>query len=174
MHKNIDLLEKQINLIKTLEEYTIEIYVKNGNFHYSAKFLNTDGSQSSIQIPIEDIVYLTEYGTINIPAKHIIENIIIWCNTRIDFWLNKILDGIFEQGWDNIVIQNQMLSFEFEINSYIQTYLSSNFKESKILSKLLGIDESKSEIVDVEILKKHICCKITKKSDSLLYTDTSS
>ena len=62
MLNEVNAISEKIELLKTLEEYTIEIYVENGKSVYTVNFLNTDGSQSSISIPIEDIVYFTEYG----------------------------------------------------------------------------------------------------------------
>lgn len=156
--------DEKISLIESLGDYRFEIYVHDKKGKVVATIRTSADSQTEIEMSVEDIVYLTEYGTITIPGKHLFDHIIYWCSTEINYTLDHIIDNILERNWGEGEIWTEMLAFEAKANGYIQSYLSSYFEKTNLLAGYLGQDVTNGALTDMDVLKNHIRCKVYRNS----------
>lgn len=151
-----------LNLAQFLSTYQIEIgvfYNESVQVHY----LDLDGIDRDRDIPISDLVYFSEYGTILFPGKFILEHILNYISEKLNSLFDQILDGIFNNDWSQSMIDENMRNFETEINLYIQFYLNSYTESVTFLSSTLQIPSNTYYIMDIAFLKKYIKCRIIKK-----------
>lgn len=155
--------DTQLNLIKTLEQYEIELGLFKDGEYIRVGVLHGDGSKTEYQIPVEDIVYMSEYGTISFPGTHMLQYLFYWIETQFTERLEKIWDGVFERHWTETNIETEMNSFELFINGFIQSYISSQIKEMTFLADKTNQKGLIDFPIDLSLLKNYILCKIFKK-----------
>lgn len=155
--------DTQLDLIKTLEQYEIELGLFKDGEYIRVGVLHGDGSKTEYQIPVEDIVYMSEYGTISFPGTHMLQYLFYWIETQFTERLEKIWDGVFERHWTETNIEAEMNSFELFINGFIQSYISSQIKEMTFLADKTNQKGLIDFPIDLSLLKNYISCKIFKK-----------
>lgn len=155
-------LIKQINLVESLSKYNIELKILHEGEYITAVNISPDGEQS-VEIPIEDAIYMTEYGTVDFPGTHILQHILYWIESTLNLKLEDIMNQIFERDFSEFEIEQEMRNYESAINLYIKSYISSYVKKVSFLSAKAGETEQLPYYFDLSLLERYIICQIYKK-----------
>lgn len=150
--------EKQLELANSLNEYRISIETYNED--EVIEIVSSELSGENLKLTAEEVIYLTEYGTIVFPGRHFFDHFLLYCEQRLDLVFDEILNGIFELDYSTVQIERILMNFETEMNAYINSYLVS-FADKNYLAKLIGSKEDQF-LVSPSILTNHIRCKIYK------------
>lgn len=160
LFKDIDV---QLDLIKSLEHYEVELGILKENQFVTVAISHGNGNTETFNVPIEDIVYMSEYGTISFPGTHILQYLLWWTDTQLTERLNKIIDCILEQDWTENDIEIEMYNLESFINNFIKGYIAGQIKEMTFLADKTNQQGLTDFPVDISLLKNYIQCKIFKK-----------
>lgn len=165
INKLLETLTTQIVQLKALEKYVIEFGITTdvGTQILEVNILNTDDTISKMDMFVGDILWLTEYGTMTIPARPVLEKIKLWILRKIPYILDDIVDGIMYENWSNMDIQHKFIEFEFQINSEIKNIFDAVLKSNNTLADLLDVDDENRYLVSFDILKNYISCRIYQK-----------
>lgn len=165
INKLLETLTTQIAQLKALEKYVIEfgITADVGTQILEVNIFNTDDTISKMDMFVGDILWLTEYGTMTIPARPVLEKIKLWILRKIPYILDDIVDGIMYENWSNMDIQHKFIEFEFQINSEIKNIFDAVLKSNNTLADLLDVDDENRYLVSFDILKNYISCRIYQK-----------
>lgn len=156
-------ISAQLDLAKSLGKYEIELGILQNNQFLTVAVKHADGEKTEYRVPIEDITYVIEYGTVQMPGTHILQYLDYWLDIQLTQRLNKILDGIFEREWTEDDIRIEMSNFEIAANNFIQSYISAQIKEMMFLADKTGQKGLVDFPVDVSVLRSYIQCRISKK-----------
>lgn len=156
-------ISAQLDLAKSLGKYEIELGILQNNQFLTVAVKHADGEKTEYRVPIEDITYVIEYGTVQMPGTHILQYLDYWLDIQLTQRLNKILDGIFEREWTEDDIRIEMSNFEIAANNFIQSYISAQIKEMTFLADKTGQKGLVDFPVDVSVLRSYIQCRISKK-----------
>lgn len=165
INKLLETLTTQIAQLKALEKYVIEFGIMTdvGTQILEVNIFNTDDTISKMDMFVGDILWLTEYGTMTIPARPVLEKIKLWILRKIPYILDDIVDGIMYENWSNMDIQHKFIEFEFQINSEIKNIFDGVLKSNNTLADLLDVDDENRYLVSFDILKNYISCRIYQK-----------
>ena len=155
-------LARQIRAFEKITAYVIRIDILEDGKYLTASSI-TDSGIVNTELPLEDIVYLTEYGTATFPGKFILEHIVNFVSDRLDKLIDDVYSAIFEYEKLDFDIDAAFKIFENEINSEIENYLGGYYESVRFLSPLPGENRDISYLMDISLLKKYIRCKISKK-----------
>lgn len=152
-------LDRQLRLVDSLSNYSfsIETYNENDTVVISSGKL----TESNIELQAEDVVYLTEYGSIKFPGIHFMQHFLLQCENRMNLLFDEILYGIFERDYTEVMIEQKLKNFEIEMNFYIRSYLE-NFSGKNTLAKALNLENDTQFLIDPKFLVNHIRLKIYK------------
>lgn len=163
-----NLFENELKLLSELEKYSISfgIFGSNENIEETVTIYNLDGTASNIRMKIKDIMYLTENGTINVPARPILNTIYKIISIPLDIVLQNIIDDIFDNKITNSdEIQVRLKSFVNTVNSnYIRQGINRVINENKYLSTILNQEDENKYIFNLNKLEKYIKCKLIIKN----------
>lgn len=160
LFKDIDV---QLDLIKSLEHYEVELGILKENQFVTVAISHGSGNTETFNVPIEDIVYMSEYGTLSFPGTHILQYLLWWIDTQLTERLNKIIDYILERDWTENDIDIEMYNLESFINNFIKGYIAGQIKEMTFLADKTNQQGLTDFPVDISLLKNYIQCKIFKK-----------
>lgn len=155
--------ERQLELIQSLDDYEIEFGVLEGDQYVTVAVIHGDGSKTEYAVPVEDIVYMAEYGTISFSGTHILQNILYWVDGQLNIRLEQIIDNILSRDWNESDIQIEMVKLENFINNHIRGYISSQIKQMTYLADKTGQKGLIDFPVDISLLNRYISCKISKR-----------
>lgn len=156
-------ISAQLDLVKSLGKYEIELGILQNNQFLTVAVKHASGEKTEYRVPVEDITYVIEYGTVQMPGTHILQYLDYWLDIQLTQRLNKILDGIFEREWTEDDIRIEMSNFEIAANNFIQSYISAQIKEMTFLADKTGQKGLVDFPVDVSVLRSYIQCRISKK-----------
>ncbi len=123
--------------------------------------LNLDGTRSTQQMPLSDIMYLTEHGTINIPPKKLLQRIKEKINREIEPILQEITNRVFADEWDEGDIRDYLILFNIQINNrLIPNAITEILSSDNVISGLLNQEEDQNYVFDLRKLKKFIKSEI--------------
>lgn len=160
LFKDIDV---QLDLIKSLEHYEVELGILKENQFVTVAISHGNGNTETFNVPIEDIVYMSEYGTLSFPGTHILQYLLWWTDTQLTERLNKIIDYILERDWTEDDIKIEMYNLESFVNNFIKGYIASQIKEMTFLADKTNQQGLTDFPVDISLLKNYVQCKIFKK-----------
>lgn len=160
LFKDIDV---QLDLIKSLEHYEVELGILKENQFVAVAISHGNGNTETFNVPIEDIVYMSEYGTLSFPGTHILQYLLWWTDTQLTERLNKIIDYILERDWTENDIEIEMYNLESFINNFIKGYIAGQIKEMTFLADKTNQQGLTNFPVDISLLKNYVQCKIFKK-----------
>lgn len=160
LFKDIDV---QLDLIKSLEHYEVELGILKENQFVTVAISHGNGNTETFNVPIEDIVYMSEYGTLSFPGTHILQYLLWWTDTQLTERLNKIIDYILERDWTENDIEIEMYNLESFINNFIKGYIADQIKEMTFLADKTNQQGLTDFSVDISLLKNYVQCKIFKK-----------
>lgn len=153
----------QLDLVRSLGKYEIELGIFQNNQFLTVAVKHAGGEKTEYRVPVEDIAYVIEYGTVQMSGTHILLYLDYWLDIQLTQRLNKILDGIFEREWTEDDIRIEMSNFEIAANNFIQSYISAQIKEMTFLADKTGQKGLVDFPVDVSVLRSYIRCRISKK-----------
>lgn len=161
MNEIINELLNQILTFQSLGDYLLEfgVFEEDSWKRVRVNILNADSTTTIIDMSIGEIMYFTEYGTLTIPAKPILEIILGWVNNQLDLIIDTIFDGVFNKNWTKKDIEEELNIFIIRANTYIKG-LVKTFDDNNFLSNLLGNNKELYNLID---LSKYINIKLIKK-----------
>lgn len=153
-----------LDLIEEVNKYQFEIGLfENENKEEEAKILNTDGTETKIMLPLKEILYLTENGTLTIPKRPILSRCERWTKDFLEIKvfqiIQQILNGSIESETE---IRTYMVTFQLIIEQEIKNIARSIIRENSYLSNVLKIEDENKYIFDLIKLADNLQCKITK------------
>ena len=98
MAKHFSNIENKLKIFEFVSRARIEFGVldKDKSIMQTIQVYNLDGTVSEQEMPLSDIMYLTENGTINLPAKKILRRI----NEKINYEIiasDNVISGLLGQ-----------------------------------------------------------------------------
>ena len=160
----IDLSEfkNKNDLIKSISNYKFEFGVLTKDEFKSVKvsILNPDESVTEAFMTVGQIMYLTEHGTIMLPARPILSRILPQIEKRIETILEDIIDGVFSFNWNKSDIDLRLKLFENETNLFLQNKIREMIASNSYLSNLVDEKSDNTYLLDLNQLKNYIHFKI--------------
>ena len=159
------LFKDNLNALNILSKYSFEfgILAEDGMRSIVVSVLNTDDTTTSITSNLADVMYLTEYGTLTIPAKLILEKILDYYNNRIVLYLNNLVDDIFKDDLNENDIFERLNVIRLNIENYARQYFINTVRNSSTLSILVNIKDENKYLYNLYDLSKNIKCKLIKR-----------
>lgn len=160
-----ELFGDTITALDSLNHYSFEFGIssENGQKKVEVSILNTDSSITSTFMSIADIMYFTEYGTMTIPGKFVLEKMLFKINDYIHHELELIIDSIF----DNDLNENDIYSKLFFLSNTIEIQCKQMIRnfllDSNTLGNLLKQEDENQYLYKLDRLSQYITCKLVKK-----------
>lgn len=166
MEDIISEFKKDINTFETLKKYHIEfgVLVEDEFKTVEVNVINTDDTITKVPMFVGDVMYLTEYGTLTIPARPILDQALTWINNELDKIIEDVFVGIFRYNWKEEDIDARMQRFSTEIQTYIQSQMELMIGSNSNLASLINVEDENRYLYDLNKLKYYIKCKIFKKT----------
>lgn len=159
----IDDCKEAISLIEDLETVSFEIGVfeEDSGKEETASIINLDGTVTNIQLTLGEIMYFTEYGTISVPGKNLLKNIIDLLMEKLNDYLQDITTRILE---GNVTSSSELLSYMeiwlTEINyDIIPRAFNNTVATLNNINNIIEKEDS-NYIYDISKLSRYIKCKI--------------
>lgn len=161
----LDDLTKQLSIIDELNNYYIEfgILTEDEFKMVEVNVLNTDDTITKIPMSIHDVMYLTEYGTLTIPARPVLQSALVWVNSELDSLIDKICDNVFNYNWTIYDIDSEMEKFAIKVKFHIQYEMESMIRSAANLASLINQKDENKYLFDLNKLKNYIKCRIFRK-----------
>jgi len=163
MAKHFSNIENKLKIFEFVSRARIEFGVldKDKSIMQTIQVYNLDGTVSEQEMPLSDIMYLTENGTINLPAKKILRRI----NEKINYEIGDVLENIFanvvNNDWDEADVRNELILYNIRINNFlIPNAITEIIASDNVISGLLGQEESQKYTFDLKKLKKFLKSEI--------------
>lgn len=153
-----------VDRLNILNKYSIEfgIFQEDGQKVVEVDVLNTDETTTKVEMTIGEIMYFTEYGTIMIPGKYILEKSLNYINTYIDVVLDDITTKILVDNISDNEIENIFKEFILKFENYVKSLFISYIKSNNIINNILGNNQQQKYVYDLRKLSKYIKCKLVK------------
>ena len=158
-----DEFVNELETLKVLNNFEIELGVLKEDQYVTVAVLHGGGNNTEYLIPVEDVIYFAEYGTVSFPGTHLLQTLIYNIEQQLNIRIEKIINRVFNNGWTADDIYREMHELEIYLNTYIYGYLSGQVKEMTFLADKTRQAGLIDFPVDISILKKYIHCKIYKK-----------
>lgn len=164
---DVNLLEeftKQIAIFETVSKYTIEygIMPEDGSKMLSVSVLNTDDTLTTTKLSVEDVMYLTEYGTMTIPARFILKKAYQMIDFNLDVFLERVLSGVFQYNWSASMVEIEFNNLAQVLENSLRSSLDIIVGSNATLSKLLKIEDENKYLYDLKQLKQYIKVKVNR------------
>ena len=159
-------LKEQLSIINILNDYYIEFGILTEDQYkiVEVNILNTDESITKMPMFVGDVMYLTEYGTLTIPARPILELSLKWVNDELDTIIDEIFTGVLKYNWSSVDIDTRMQRFATEVQIYIQSQMERIIQSNSTLASLLNVEDENKYLYDLNKLKYYIKCRVFKKN----------
>lgn len=157
----------EIDLLNFLSKCSFEFGILDsvGEQVVDVNVRNTDDTITTTKMKIRDVMYFTEYGTVTIPGKFILEKSLLYINRLLDKELDKMIDEIFEKEITEEYLLTQMERIALNIQDYIRNYIGSYSTNNNRLGQILNIDEDENRyLYNLIDLKKYITCIVKIKN----------
>ena len=136
---------REIDLLEFLSKCSFEFGILDsmGEQVVNVNVHNTDDTITVEKMKLKDVMYFTEYGTITIPGKFILEKSLLYINQLLDKELDKLIDEIFEKDITEDYIRKQMERIALNIQDYVRNYIGSYSTNNNRLGQIIHADEDK-------------------------------
>lgn len=151
-----------LDLLEYLNKCSIEfgIFDGNGQKIIDATVYNTDDTKEIKPMKVRDIMYLTEYGTITIPGKRVLEKSLLYIKRLLKEEISKLVVEIFEKNINESYIISVYERICLQVRDYIKNYMIALVGKTNRLSGILGTDDQNRYVLDMFELSKYIECKL--------------
>lgn len=164
----IEELKEKMQTFELLCSYPITygIMPEDENKSITVSFVTTDGETDEHNISIGSAMYLTEAGTLTIPAKHLLEGAYPQIKEKYVAFLTNCFERIMDGSLIQTEIEQELTKFCLSLEFWLRTFFEQSIDSSKYVSKLLQTDEDGTRyLLDFNILKNYIKC-VYKKQNS--------
>ena len=148
-------------VVDYLKDITITFGNINGNGSITVNILNTDDTTTTTKIDVDDAIYLTENGTLTIPAKPFMYKIRDYINKELDDLNEEVLDFFFDRNFTTQYVRSRLEVLELKINVQIPIIISNVQRESNSLNSVLNTEQP--VLINMNELSKYVSCKINFK-----------
>lgn len=151
-----------LDLLEYLNKCSIEfgIFDGNGQKIIDATVYNTDDTKETKPMKVRDIMYLTEYGTITIPGKRVLEKSLLYIKRLLKEEISKLIVEIFEKNINESYIISVYERICLQVRDYVRNYMIALVGKTNKLSGILGTDDQNRYVLDMFELSKYIECKL--------------
>lgn len=159
-----DLIDK-IKIFEVVNNYYFEFGILQEDEYITmdAKVVDiVDDTEVIVKMPLKEIMYLTENGTLTVPARPILEKTIYWIKERLSSILDDIFKNVIENDWDEIKIENRLREFSIEVENYTRNQFILSVQSNSTLSSILNIEDETKYLYDLVKLKDYIKCRLRK------------
>ena len=158
-------LQNQVKIFQTLENYSLEfgIFAEDTNTIVQVNILNSDQTVSKLPMTLGDVMYFTENGTLTIPARPVLENLLTWINNKLESIIDEIYDGVFYYDWKEPQVESRLYAFINEGNDFLKTEIENMIENNNYLSTIIGIKDNQKYLYDPKKLSNFIKLKLIKK-----------
>lgn len=153
------VLEELNPLLNILNKFRFEIGIfdSDSNTMETATIFNLDGSTSTVEMSLSDIMYFTEYGTITLPAKRVLERIGQKIKYEFPDEIKFIIEQVLNHDWQDNEIKRELERYNTRINTYIiPLAINEILSSDNTISGILGQEEDTHYVFDLRKLKKFI------------------
>lgn len=155
------MLSTELKLLDYLTKWEIEFGILDaeGQQQVQVNILNTDDTVTTTKMKVRDVMYFTEYGTITIPGKFILEKSLLYIDRLINESLNNTIDDIFNKVASYNSIERDFNNLCLKIQNYIRNSMIIYITKTNQLGQIFneGKDENKY-LFDLFKLKDYIRC----------------
>ena len=153
-----------LDLINEVQKYQFDIGLfENENKEEEVKILNTDGTETKIKLPLNEILYFTENGTLTIPKRPILFRCERWAKNFLEAKIPQIIQQIISGDiTSESEIKSYMVVFQFLIEQEIKQIARNIIKENSYLSDVLQINDDNKYIFDLDKLADYLKCRLIK------------
>lgn len=162
---NLIFLEKEMSLVEMLNSYYFELGIlqEDKYIKININILNTDDTISKYEMPLNDVMYLTENGTMTIPGKHTFENALRTYNYILEDKISNLVDDILNNKIaTKSEVEIRLNELALNIQDYLRNYMSSYVTNANKVNDLLDIKDSNKYLYNLNSLSKYIKCKVQK------------
>ena len=156
-------MKRELELVEYIGKFSFEFGIldSQGELKLDVNILNTDLTTTIKKMKVRDIMYFTEYGTLTIPGKRVLEKSALYINNLLDLEINKLIDEIFQTQIDEGYIRSQMERIAIKIKDYVRNYMELLIKKTNKLGVLLHKDTDNNRyLYNLADLSKYIECKL--------------
>ena len=149
---------KYIPILLQLKLYSFQVKIDEAKEVITIK--NIDGTETSHEMSVSDIIYLSETGTLNTPPRPFIKNIEDEISKKLDEELPKIVDGIIKEDWEIGRVIAEFTRINAEINgTLIPKVLNEMLSSNNYINNIIGTkNDEYTYIYDLKKLVKFIHC----------------
>lgn len=160
----IDQLKQCEETLKSLNRYCFEfgVFTEDEEKTVTVNIINPDETVTEALLTIKEVMYLTENGTIMLPAKPILERTLPFIDQKLDSTISGIIDDVFNFNINESVIESRLNVVSDEINAFIQQKVIEVAKGLTAISQMIGSEQEIQYIFDIYKLKNYIHFKIIK------------
>ena len=151
----------EISLLEFLSKCSFEFGILDGEGEKAVEvnILNTDNTITTTNMKVRDIMYFTEYGTITIPGKFILEKSFVQINELLDRELSILIDEIFEGGITKSHIRSRMEEIALKIKDIVRNYIVIFIQHNNRLGDIIHSDQDDNRyLYNLIELGKYIRC----------------
>lgn len=138
---------------------------EDGDQVVEVNIYNTDNTITTTKMKVKEVMFFTEYGTITIPGKFILEKVTPIIQQFLDLKLSNLIDRVLEKEITISEVRSELQRIALEIQSRIQQYLTNYIVDTNVLGDIIhpGKDDNRY-IYNLLDLKKYIKCKVIFKN----------
>ena len=151
----------EIDLLNFLSKVVIEFGIldSEGQLIVNVDLTDSENNLTSIPMTVRDIMYFTEYGTISIPGRFILEKSLVNINKLLDRELNKLTNDILEGDKTESYVRNYVNEICLKIQNLVRNYMISFVKNNNRLGEIIHSDKDENKyIYSLNELSKYIRC----------------
>lgn len=159
-------MASELALLDSLSKYELKlgIFTAEGIQTVPVSVEADDGTVSAIRMKIADVMYFTEYGTISIPGRRVLDRCLPRASLLLEDCLSKIVDEIFSGKATERSIEASLKACALKIESESRAIFSALAKEINVLGSLLeNSDDSNKYIFNPGELSKYIRCSVSPR-----------
>lgn len=152
-----------LQLLGYIQRYTIEfgIFDGNGQKVVEANIYNTDNTVTTTPMKVADIMYLTEYGSISVPGKRVLEKSLLYIKRLLKEELTKMIIEIFEGKSDEGKIKSSFEIICLKIRDYVKNYMIATITKTNRLGAIINKDKDDNQyFYNLFDLSKYVECKL--------------
>lgn len=124
--------------------------------------IGLDGSETPTDLPAEDVLFLTEYGSITLPARPILTAIINELDQDLTLFLDKVVDEVFEHAEIAATLDTRLIAFCDTFNQKIPSIIDQYQKEVTFMSEHSRFSDQNQYVVPLSVFSGKIICKLFK------------
>lgn len=159
-----DLIKELDGFSKVLD-YLSQITITFGNLKgkgsVTVNILNTDDTITKTTMDVNDAIYLTENGTLTIPAKPFMKEIKEFIEKGLDEINTELIDMYFQKGYTTSDVKRKCLELEHKVNANIPIIIRKFQDNISTLSSLTN--QKETTLINMNEISKFISCKIFLK-----------